>query len=133
MKRDKEKSIFELLRLICTAVLDKKAERVRIINVSPLIKITDFFVLCSAESTTQVGAITEELLRAADKKGHKITGIEGTENNLWVLVDFGDVVVHIFHEPVRIFYDLDGLWKDAENVGLDNMLKQEQIILSKKQ
>lgn len=133
LKREKDKTIFELLHLICTAVLEKKAERVRIINVSELIKIADFFVLCSAESTTQVGAITEELLKTADEKGHKIIGIEGTENNLWVLVDFGDVVVHIFHEPVRLYYDLDGLWKDAEEININDMLRQEQIMHSKKQ
>jgi ribosome-associated protein len=132
-KQIKENAVFDLLRVICSAVLDKKAERVKVINVGPLIKITDFFVLCSAESTTQVSAITEELLRIADKKGYKIMGTEGTENNLWVLVDFGDVVVHIFHEPVRTFYDLDGLWKDAEEINLDNLLKQKQIMLSKKQ
>ncbi len=133
MKRKKERTIFELLHLICSALLDKKAERLRIINVSEFINITDYFVICSAESTTQVGAITDELLRVADKKGYRTLGIEGTENNLWVLVDFGDVVVHIFHEPVRSFYDLDGLWKDAEEIGLDKILKQETIKMSKKQ
>lgn len=133
MKREKnQNTIFDLIRLILSVIQDKKGERIKIINVSELIKITDFFVLCSCESTTQVGAITDELLRAADKNGFKISGIEGRENNLWVLVDFGDVIVHIFHEPVRLFYDLDGLWKDAEEIVLDNILKQEQIMLSKK-
>lgn len=133
LKRKKERTIFELLHLICSALLDKKAEGLRIINVGKLINITDYFVICSAESTTQVGAITDELLRVAEKNGYKIMGVEGTENNLWVLVDFGDVVVHIFHEPVRTFYDLDGLWKDAEEIGLDKILKQEPIKVSKKQ
>ncbi len=122
----KKDSIFELLQLICKALLNKKAERLNIINVSNLIGITDFFVICSAESTTQVGAITDELLTTADRNGHKILGVEGTENNLWVLVDFGDVVVHIFHEPVRLFYDLDGLWRDAEEISVNDLLKSQE-------
>ncbi len=128
----KKKSVSELLGSICRALLNKKAEGLRVINVSNLIGITDFFVICSAESTTQVSAITDELLRTADRNGFKITGVEGTENNLWVLVDFGDVVVHIFHEPVRLFYDLDGLWRDAEEISINDLLTSGSRTLTKK-
>ncbi len=128
----KKKSVSELLGSICRALLNKKAEGLRVINVSNLIGITDFFVICSAESTTQVSAITDELLRTAEGNGFKITGVEGTENNLWVLVDFGDVVVHIFHEPVRLFYDLDGLWRDAEEISINDLLTSGSRTLTKK-
>lgn len=122
MKRKKE--VLEVLRLVTKAVQDKKAERVKILRVSELIKITDFFVICSADSTTQVGAIADELEKTAEENNLEILGIEGRGNNLWVLVDFGDVVVHVFHEPVRAFYDLDGLWQEAEQIDPDALLSQ---------
>jgi ribosome-associated protein len=74
----------------------------------------DVFVLCSARNKKQVQAIAEEVR----KKGKELTGrnpsVEGMENARWVLVDFGDVVVHVFDQPMRSFYDLEGLWKDGD-------------------
>lgn len=133
MKSKNNKSILELLRIICNALFDKKAERVRIIDVSNLIKITDYFVICSAESTTQVGAIMDEVVKKAESSGFRTIGLEGAENLLWVLIDFGDVVVHVFHEPVRTFYDLDGLWQDAEEIDVESLLSKKRLTMLKKQ
>jgi len=132
LKKKESKSITELLCFIYQALSDKKAERIRVIRVTELIKITDYFVICSAESTTQVGAITDELVKMADEHGYRISGIEGTNNNLWVLVDFVDVVVHVFLEEVRLYYDLDGLWKDAEEINMQDVLSKRQISGMKK-
>jgi len=103
---------------LCAAyVLAKKAFNVRILDVRKISSLTDFLVIASGSSDRQVSASAESV-QLGMKKEHETMpiGIEGLNEGRWVLIDYGDVMVHIFHEPVRLFYDLDGLWCDAEEV-----------------
>ena len=99
--------------------LDKKAFNVRILDVRKISSLTDFLVLASGSSDRQVKAAAEAI-NVGLKNEHDIMpiGIEGVNEGRWVLIDYGDVMVHVFHEPVRLFYDLDGLWCDAEEIPL---------------
>jgi ribosome-associated protein len=102
----------------CAAyVLDKKAFNVRILDVRKISSLADFLVIASGSSDRQVSASAESV-QLGMKKEHDTMpiGIEGLNEGRWVLIDYGDVMVHIFHEPVRLFYDLDGLWCDAEEI-----------------
>ncbi len=102
----------------CAAfVLDKKAFNVRILDVRKISSLTDFLVLASGSSDRQVKAAADSV-HLGLKNGHDTMpiGMEGLNEGRWVLIDYGDVMVHVFHEPVRLFYDLDGLWCDAEEV-----------------
>ena len=102
----------------CAAfALDKKAFNVRILDVRKISSLTDFIVLASGSSDRQVKAAAESV-HLGMKKDHDTMpiGVEGLNEGRWVLIDYGDVMVHVFHEPVRLFYDLDGLWCDAEEV-----------------
>jgi len=102
----------------CAAyVLDKKAFNVRILDVRKISSLTDFIVLASGSSDRQVKAAAEAV-HLGLKNDHDTMpiGIEGLNEGRWALIDYGDVMVHVFHEPVRLFYDLDGLWCDAEEV-----------------
>jgi len=81
-----------------------------------LTTITDYFVICSGESTTQVKAITEQIRETFDKAQVSPRSIEGLPYSHWVLMDFGDVMVHIFEEETRKFYELEKLWIDAKRV-----------------
>jgi len=102
----------------CAAfALDKKAFNVRILDVRKISSLTDFIVIASGSSDRQVKAVAESV-HLSLKKDHDTMpiGIEGLNEGRWVLIDYGDVMVHVFHEPVRLFYDLDGLWCDAEEV-----------------
>jgi ribosome-associated protein len=106
--------------LLCAAqVLDKKAFNVRVLDVRRISSMTDFLVLASGSSDRQVQAAAESV-HLGLKHEHKTRpiGIEGMKEGRWVLIDYGDVMVHVFHEPVRQFYDLDGLWRDAAEVPL---------------
>lgn len=106
----------------CAAyLLDKKAFNVRIVDVRKLSSLTDFLVLASGSSDRQVKAAAEAV-HLGLKKEHetKPIGIEGLNEGRWVLIDYGDVMVHVFHEPVRLFYDLDGLWCDAVEIPLQD-------------
>lgn len=103
---------------LCAAfVLDKKAFNVRILDVRKISSLTDFIVLASGSSDRQVKAAADAV-HLGLKKDHETMpiGMEGLDEGRWVLIDYGDVMVHVFHEPVRLFYDLDGLWCDAEEV-----------------
>lgn len=78
--------------------------------------IGDYFLLCTGTNRRQVKAIAEGIVEALRAQGVRPLGVEGLQASRWVLLDFGDVVVHVFDEPMRGFYDLDALWGDAPKV-----------------
>lgn len=86
--------------------------------------ITDFFIIASGNSTRQVKAVTDYIVEKLKQFGHKIWHIEGYHYALWVLLDCGDVVVHVFSPAVREFYDLERLWGDAPVITLENDSKK---------
>jgi ribosome-associated protein len=87
-----------------------------VLDLSGLTIIADYFVICSGESTTQVRAIAEFIQYEFAGKGLKPLGIEGLAFSHWVLMDFGDVIVHVFEKETRAYYDLERLWMDAKTV-----------------
>lgn len=106
--------------LLCASqVLEKKAFSVRVLDVRGLSSLTDFLVLASGGSDRQVQAAAESVhLGLKHEHATRPLGIEGMNEGRWVLIDYGDVMVHVFQEPVRQFYDFDGLWRDAPEVPL---------------
>jgi len=104
----------EFATVLTKAALEKKALDLVILDMQNLVSYTDVFVLCTATNPRQVKAIADYVREVAKKDhGRLAEGVEGLESGRWVLVDFGDVVVHIFDGPLRGFYNLDGLWADA--------------------
>jgi ribosome-associated protein len=98
--------------------MDKKAKEILILDLINLSTITDYFVICSGESTTQVKAIAEKIKEKFDEENINLRSIEGLSYSHWVLMDYGDVIVHIFEEETRKFYELEKLWIDAKRVPL---------------
>lgn len=94
-------------------MVDKKALDVVLLDVRGMTSYADWFVLGSGESERQVTAMGEHLREKLREDGFRTIGAEGFETGHWVLLDFGEVVVHLFSTEVRAFYDLDGLWADA--------------------
>ncbi|MCA9810108.1 MAG: ribosome silencing factor [Candidatus Dadabacteria bacterium] len=80
--------------------------------------VTDYFLVCSANSTRGVKTIVDNIEKKLDELGQKIIGIEGYAEGNWVLVDSADVIVHVFYEPYRKFYDIESLWSDAPRLKL---------------
>jgi len=99
-----------------TAVLGKKALDVVILNVSGLTSLADTFIICSGRSNRQVTAIAEYIRTTLKKEGLTPLSIEGLKEGHWVLMDYGNVVIHVFYDSVRRFYDLEGLWADAPRI-----------------
>ncbi len=93
--------------------LSKKAFDVVILDLRTLTSMADFFVVCSADSDTQVRAIADAVEDGMGKKGERVWHSEGKSDSQWVLLDFVDVVVHVFHKNTRTFYNLEKLWGDA--------------------
>ena len=104
------------LNLFVTAVLGKKALDVVILNVGELTSLADTFIICNGHSNRQVTAIAEHIRTALKKEDIVPLSIEGLREGHWVLMDYGNVVIHVFHDPVRRFYDLEGLWADAPRI-----------------
>jgi len=105
--------------LLCLkAALDKKALDPVLLELKGRTSFTDYFLLCTGKSDRQVQAIAQGIEDALKKEGIRPLGQEGMTGGKWILLDFEDVVVHIFVEPVRKFYDLEGLWIDAPRMNI---------------
>ncbi|TDM04398.1 ribosome silencing factor [Macrococcus carouselicus] len=104
----------QLLELAFKACDDKKAEEIIGIDVKEISGITDYYVICHANSDRQVQAIAREVKDQAEKNGIDVGKLEGFNEAQWVLVDLDDVVVHVFHKEERGYYNLERLYRDAE-------------------
>jgi len=103
-----------LARKIAQFALTKKASDVVIVDLRTITPTTDFFIICSADSDTQVRAIADAVRSGMEKLGHEAWHNEGYSHLNWVLLDYVDVVAHIFRKEVRAFYNLERLWGDAK-------------------
>jgi ribosome-associated protein len=105
--------------LLCLkAAIEKKAQDPVLLELKGVAAFTDYFLLCTGKSDRQVQAIAQGIEEGLRKKGIRPLGREGGAEGKWILIDYEDVVVHIFLEPVRKFYDLEGLWVDAPRIDL---------------
>lgn len=103
----------EVALAVAHAALDKKAEDVVLLDVRGLTSYADYFVVMTADSERQAGAIADHVDEVLKAQGTQKVGVEGYAGGRWILVDYGDVVAHVFNKESREFYDLEGLWADA--------------------
>lgn len=115
-----EKSNFPpLVTLINEALLEKKAEKVRVLDVRNLTTLTDFFIICQGNSDTQIKALANNVTeKIKEQTGEHVWRKEGLESRKWVVLDYVDVVVHIFNEETRSFYGLENMWNDAKVIDI---------------
>lgn len=111
-------SSFEKALLATRYALDKKAYDLELLEVAKLTSVSDYFLICTGRSDTQVRAIAQSIEENLKKHGMKPLSMEGYTRGQWVLMDYEDVVVHVFYQPIRAFYDLEGLWMKAPRVRL---------------
>jgi ribosome-associated protein len=104
------------LDIYVQAVFERKAENVVLLDVRKITSFADAFLICSGRSNRQVTAIADAAQRALKKKGIRPLSVEGKTEGHWVLMDYGHVIIHIFYDTVREFYDLEGFWRDAQRV-----------------
>ncbi|HEU5464731.1 MAG TPA: ribosome silencing factor [Candidatus Binatia bacterium] len=119
-----EISSWEKVLLLTRFALGKKACDLVVLDVRQHTSIADYFIICSGRSDRQVQSIAQGIEDNAADEGLRPYAAEGMQRGHWVLMDFSDVVVHIFYEPVREFYDLDGLWGHAQRAELPEPYNQ---------
>ena len=108
------------IALTAVKALDsKKGQDIKCLETGHLTTLADYFVLCTATSTTQIKAMSDACEEAMEKNGEQVHHIEGHRGGIWLLMDFSAVVVHIFMDEARKFYDLERLWGDAEEIPLE--------------
>jgi ribosome-associated protein len=111
----------QLLQLAVEACDDKRAEEILAIDVKEISGITDYFLICHANSDRQVQAIAREVKDQAHKNGLDVNRLEGFNEARWILIDLGDVVVHVFHKEERGYYNLERLYRDAEFIEFEQV------------
>ena len=117
---------YSLAKTIANLTIDKKAHDVTIIELKEVASFTDYFVICSADSDTQVKAITDFVLDELIKEDIRVWRSEGYESLNWILLDFVDVVCHIFHKDTRSYYNIEKIWGDAKREEIVDV-KEKQV------
>lgn len=116
MAKIKIKSSTETLKMaVIEAMLNRKAQEIISLNIKKTMEgVADYFVICHGDSTTQVNAISDNVQKEVfDKTGERPYKTEGERNSLWIIIDYVDIVVHIFHRENRVFYQIEDMWSDA--------------------
>ena len=114
----------EKMKKIVRVLDQKKALDIKVLKISELTVLADYFVICSATSTTAVRALCDYVEEEMEKEGLASPQKEGKDGFKWLLMDYGDVIVHIFYEETREFYDLEKLWNDAEQVDISKIVSE---------
>ena len=108
----------ELVKLACEALEEKKAQDVTVLDISGVSVIADYFIIASADNERQVGALCDGVDEVLFKAGYERRSMEGYSTKTWILMDYNDVIIHIFNREDRRFYDLERIWRDGKRVDL---------------
>src|SRR5262245_2635801 len=110
--------IFEQVELSVSAAGEKKAQDIVVLKLTAITEFTDYFIICTGNSTRQTQAIADEVTQKLKARGLRPLNLEGYQAGEWILIDFGAFVFHVFTENSRNFYDLERLWRDAEKIAV---------------
>lgn len=113
----------ERLILCINATLQKKAKQIVVLNLKEISAFTDYMIICSGTSEREVQAISQAIQLFLKKAGIRPMGVEGESSGQWILLDYDDVVISVFYEPTREFYDIENLW-DAPRMNIDETKKE---------
>lgn len=111
----------EYCKVAVAALEDRKAEDVKVIDIQEISPVADYFVIANGTNQNQIQAMRDACEEALYKEGLKIRQIEGNSNSTWILMDYGDIIVHIFSKEDRLFYDLERIWRDGKIVDVNEL------------
>lgn len=111
----------QMARLTVGALENKKALDIRIIDISNVSVLGDYFILASGNNRNQLQSMSDEVEQVLGRSGYPVRQIEGYDTANWILLDFGDIIVHIFDHENRLFYNLERIWRDGKDVNLDEL------------
>lgn len=107
--------------LAVEALEDKKAEDITIIDISEVSVLADYFIIADGNNKNQVQAMVDNVQEELFKAGYEMKQMEGYREGNWILLDFGDIIIHIFDKENRLFYDLERIWKDGKEVLIEEL------------
>ena len=116
-----EKNAKEMVKTAVAALQDKKGEDIRVIDISGVTVIADYFIIASGSNPNQVQALVDKLEEQMYKAGYDDPRVEGYNTASWVLLDYNDVIVHVFSQDDRLFYDLERIWRDGKEIDVDSL------------
>ena len=111
----------EMVKLAYAALDDKKAEDIRIIDIAGVSVLADYFIICNGSNESQVRALVDNVEDELAKAGYELKQTEGHGLGSWVLMDFGDIIVHVFDRENRLFYDLERIWMDGKQIDIADL------------
>lgn len=111
----------EMAKTACAALADKKGEDIRLIDISHVSVMADYFIIANGSNTSQVRALVDHVEDEIAKRGCHAQQREGYGSGSWVLLDFGDIIVHIFDRENRLFYDLERIWSDGKQISTEEL------------
>lgn len=111
----------EMVKIAAKALEEKKAEDIRVIDIREISTIADFFVIANGTNQNQLQAMRDAVDGELYKAGYHTKQVEGNQNSSWVLMDYNDIIVHIFSKEDRLFYDLERMWTDGKTIALEEL------------
>jgi ribosome-associated protein len=111
----------EVTKLAIKALEDKKAEDIKVIDISEVSVIADYFIIANGSNRSQIQAMSDNVEEVLGRAGYPVRQIEGYQNANWVLLDFNDVIIHIFDKENRLFYDLERIWRDGKQIAVEEL------------
>ena len=111
----------ELARMACEALEDKKALDVKIIDIEQVSTLADYFIIASGTNRNQVQAMADNVEEMLGRAGYEPKQIEGYQTANWILLDYADIIVHVFDEENRLFYDLERIWRDGSVIAREEL------------
>lgn len=118
--------ILDMVKTAVKALDDKKAEDIRVIKIDDITSLTDYFVICTGTSTTHIKALADECEYQLEKCGVPLLHREGRESGEWILLDYKDIIVHVYNKQMREFYDLEHFWKDGTQIDISEILGDDR-------
>lgn len=116
-----EKNAKEMVKTAVAALQDKKGEDIRVIDISGVTVIADYFIIASGSNPNQVQALVDNVEEQMYKAGYDDPRVEGYNTASWVLLDYNNVIVHVFSQDDRLFYDLERIWRDGKEIDVDSL------------
>ena len=106
----------EMVKIACNALDEKKADNIKVIDISKISPLADYYIITSGDNINQLHAIVDNVLEKMKKAGYELRSEEGHNSDSWILLDFNDIVIHIFSKEARSYYDIERVWADGKLV-----------------
>ncbi len=111
----------KMAQMAVEALSDKKGDDIRVIDISDISTLADYFIIAAGSNRNQVQALSDNVQEKLGRAGYMTKNVEGYDTANWILLDFGDIIVHIFDSENRLFYDLERIWRDGKQISVDDL------------